>query len=322
MRELPTGDGVSRRRFLRCGAASLSLTPLLARAQQPLPPPENPDSKVAAANDASQRLTVNVAVNGKGPFRFVVDTGADRTVLADDVAVELGLAPGNQVMVEGVVRTIPSRTVALRELTVGSVKREHLTVPILPRTLLQADGYLGLDVIDGYRVTLDFRNHTLTIDEGRYFDFAPRRYSELRIPVFGGAGHLRSIDCHVGGVRTTAFLDTGAAVSVGNSQLFNALYDSDPGYGKVGVVALSGVTGGIMNGGVTLVDEIKMKELTFNNCALVVADLQIFDLWGLAQKPALLIGMNYLRQFAKVSIDYGTKELQFDLASLAIAMQG
>jgi hypothetical protein len=69
------------------------------------------------------------------------------------------------------------------------------------------------------------------------------------------------------------------------------------------------------------VDKIKLKDLPFINCALVVADLQIFDLWGLAERPALLIGMNFLRQFARVSIDYGSQELQFDLASLAIAMK-
>jgi hypothetical protein len=48
----------------------------------------------------------------------------------------------------------------------------------------------------------------------------------------------------------------------------------------------------------------------------VIADLQVFDIWGLSPKPALLIGMNYLRQFLIVSIDYGLKEIRFDLASL------
>lgn len=319
MRNIPAGDGVSRRRLLHSGAASLALMPSLVWAQGPPPPPA--DDKIATLNDAAQRLTVNVSLNGKGPFSFVVDTGADRTVIAEDIAAQLGLVPGEQVMVQGVVRTVPSRTVPLRELSVGPVLRKNLTVPILPRNLLQADGYLGLDAIDGYRVTLDFRNHVLEIGEPRAdFSFF-QRPQESRIPVYGRGGHLRSVDCFVGGVRTTAFLDTGAAVSVGNVELFNALYDRDPGYGRVGVVSLSGVTGGSMDGGVTLVDRIKLKDLMFSNCSLVIADLQIFDIWDLAKQPALLIGMNILRQFARVSIDYGTRELRFDLASLAIAMK-
>jgi hypothetical protein len=38
----------------------------------------------------------------------------------------------------------------------------------------------------------------------------------------------------------------------------------------------------------------------------------------------VLIGMNYLRQFANVSIDYGNKELRFDLATgtMALARRG
>jgi hypothetical protein len=40
---------------------------------------------------------------------------------------------------------------------------------------------------------------------------------------------------------------------------------------------------------------------------------------GLSRKPALLTGMNYLRQFSRVSIDYGLKEIRFDLAGLLVA---
>jgi hypothetical protein len=47
---------------------------------------------------------------------------------------------------------------------------------------------------------------------------------------------------------------------------------------------------------------------------LVIADFLVFDAWGLRHRPALLIGMNLLRQFGRVSIDYWLKELRFDLA--------
>jgi hypothetical protein len=55
--------------------------------------------------------------------------------------------------------------------------------------------------------------------------------------------------------------------------------------------------------------------LTFIDCPLVIADFLVFDVWGMRQRPALLIGMNLLRQFGSVSIDYGLKELRFDLAA-------
>jgi hypothetical protein len=49
---------------------------------------------------------------------------------------------------------------------------------------------------------------------------------------------------------------------------------------------------------------------------LAIADLQIFELWGLTKTPALLIGMNYLRSFSRVSIDYGREEFRFEMADL------
>jgi hypothetical protein len=62
--------------------------------------------------------------------------------------------------------------------------------------------------------------------------------------------------------------------------------------------------------------------VNFSDAVVAIADMQIFDVWGLSQEPALLIGMNFLRQFARVSIDYGMKEVRFDLASMLLARQG
>jgi predicted aspartyl protease len=322
MRIIAPRERVPRRHVLTGGMA-LASTPWLARAQD-LPPPDTA-KKIATTDDIDDRLTVGVRLNGHGPYRFVVDTGADRSVLADNVAVSLGLLRDEAVMVQGVVRTIATQTVRLRSLETGPVEREDLAIPVLPRALLGTDGYLGLDVIDGCRVTFDFRGHALEIGDRRIgFISYTVRPNEERVQVSGDNGHLRAVDCRVGTVRSTAFIDSGASVSVGNEKLFAALYDSDPRYNKIGVIPLTGVTGGQIDGAVTLVDKIRLKALNFSNCALVIADLQIFDLWGLAQTPAVLIGMNYLRQFANVSIDYGNKELRFDLATgtMALARRG
>ncbi len=54
---------------------------------------------------------------------------------------------------------------------------------------------------------------------------------------------------------------------------------------------------------------------TFTDCPLVIADFLVFDAWGLRQRLALLIGMNLLRQFGRVSIHHRTQELCFDRAA-------
>jgi predicted aspartyl protease len=306
---------LSRRQFLHYGAASLALTSIAARAQI-VPPPHAAaePSPVDTATDATKRLSVAVRIDGNGPYRFVVDTGADRTVLATDVAADLGLLRGERVMMEGVVRAVATDTVTLHELSFGSVRCKRLVVPVLPRTMLEADGYLGLDTLDRHRVTLDFKNHTLQVTEPRSrFSAFWVRDKETRVRAFGSAGHLRAVDCTVDGVAATAFVDTGAEVSAGNLALLAALKSGAPARYALDTVPLTDVTGGKIVGNLTTVSKIRLMELEFTDCPLVIADFQIFDVWGLRQKPALLIGMNFLRQFSKISIDYGLKELRFDL---------
>ena len=324
MRALLPLEWCSRRRFIGYGAAAMSITPAFAQPQtppqNPKPPPPNDTGQVAAQTDAAQHLTIDVMINGKGPFRFVVDTGADRSVIADSVAMALGLLQGQQVMVAGIVRTLSAQTVRLNNISFGSVSHDNLVVPILPRYLLAADGYLGLDVIDGQRVTLDFKNRSLRITEPRYARmFGVMPPNEAKVNLSGRQGHLRAVNCSADGVRTTSFIDTGAEVSVGNTRLYEALVDRDPDYIKVGVVPLTGVTGGVIDGSVTMIKKVVLHGVVFANCYIAIADMQIFRIWDLADVPAMLIGMNFLRQFSRVSIDYGSKEIRFDLARLVLA---
>lgn len=281
------------------------------------------NDKVAASIDPAQHLTIGVMIDDKGPFDFVVDTGADHTVISDDVAAALGLARGRTVNVEGIVKTVSAQTVRLNRLSFGPVARENLMVPVLPHGLLGVGGYLGLDVIDGYRVTLDFKHHTLEVHDPLprfFYNVVPP--DEARVSADGHFGHLRATHCRVDGVWATAFLDTGAEISAGNSKLLDALAVQDSRYITAQTVPLSGVTGGTIQGRLTSIDHIRFGDLIFGACDIAIADLEIFDIWGLADRPALLIGMNFLRGFNEVSIDYGRKELSFDLASLVMARNG
>ena len=326
MRDMTRISNLSRRRFVSSSSAALALAPSIARAQSVAPvggdKAAEEAAKIAAASDEAEHLTIGVTIDGKGPFRFVVDTGADRSVIAEDVAESLGLVRSNNVMVEGVVVTVPAQTVRIRNIAFGPVSIDHLIVPVLPRTSLQTDGYLGLDAIDGHRVTFDFKNKTLVVGSPRPSRFVNwSRPSEALVDLRGRFGHLRALDCSADGIRTTAFIDTGAEISVGNSRLFNALVEQSPTYFKLDTVPLTGVTGGLMHGRLTTVEKIHVGSVTFEPCNIVIADMQIFDLWGLTDTPAILIGMNFLRQFAQVCVDYGRKELTFELASLVVAQR-
>lgn len=166
---------LSRRQFLQ-GTASLTLASAANAAGQPFTSwktcassasPEDVPTSASAAPDTARRLTVPVHIDGKGPYRFIVDTGADRTVVATEVGIELGLARGARVVLDGVVQTMVTDTVAIRRLAFGSHASGNFMVPTIPRALLDADGYLGLDFLDGHRVTFDFKNGLLKVGEPR-----------------------------------------------------------------------------------------------------------------------------------------------------------
>ncbi|MEK6638843.1 MAG: retropepsin-like aspartic protease [Pseudomonadota bacterium] len=71
--------------------SGIALTSGAAKAES-IPAPIVPvEDIIATAEDDALRMTVPVMINGQGPFRFVIDTGADRTVISSELAERLGL---------------------------------------------------------------------------------------------------------------------------------------------------------------------------------------------------------------------------------------
>lgn len=272
-------------------------------------------ANLAARTDANKHLTIEVMINAKGPYRFVIDTGAERSVIADNVATAIGLPQGNTVTINGISNRITVPTVHVGNLSFGPFVRSNLSLPILPRALLYADGYLGLDAINGTRVTFDFQNHALHVEQSR----APVHRTDpdgevARVRARGTDGRLRVTDCLVDSVAATAFIDTGAEVSVGNGTLLYNLKARNKRLATIGTMTLTGVTGGELTGDIIPVERIRLQGLAFTNGSLVIADVPDFSMWKLRLRAALLIGMDYLRQFTAVTIDYRNKEIRFELS--------
>lgn len=202
----------------------------------------------------------------------------------------------------------------------GSLVCPTLEVPVLPRAMLGVDGFLGLDVLDSHRVIFDFSAQTLTVTQRQgFFSAWFEGRGEAIVRTLGSSGRLRATDCMVNGVRAAAFVDTGAEVSVCNPALYAMLEQRASNLQLIGgPVVLSGVTGGTVVGLAINVNAIDLGELHLVFTPLVVAQLEVFDVWGLKDQPALLFGMDCLRRFRKVSIDYGRKELRFDVASATL----
>ncbi len=292
---------LSRRCFL-AAAASLAAAPLAAQAQP------------------AKLLTVTVTIAGKGPFRFVVDSGAERSVLADDVAATLGLTKSGRASVVGIVREMQVDTISLPILETGGIVARDLNIPVLPHAWLDADGYLGLDVIDGHRVTFDFAQNRLELNDPILSPFAGyARPDESVLSAAGSGGKLRTADCRVNGIGATAFLDSGAEVSVGNSRLYELLAEQGAQFLAAAPMMLTGITGGSLPARTLSIARAQLGGFDLSTTGLAIADLPIFERWNLHERPALFVGLDFLRHFSRVSIDYGRRQYRLELAGLMVA---
>lgn len=326
--ELP-GATWTRRRFIGSSPGFLLLVSALARTWASTVTPQSSASHLSHTDPSHgsesgvadrvqvARLTTPVYLNGHGPYHFLVDTGALRSVLATEIAARLALPLCPPVLFQGIILAQKTPEVKVDRLGVGSVTCADLRLPVLPRAMLETDGYLGLDVLNGHRVVFDFRNNTLTLEQSEgFFSTLWARDDQIRVPAEGESGRLRSTDCYADGIRSTAFIDGGSEVSVCNPSLYATLQRHKSPPVPLTTVQLSGITGGSIFGRVILIDAIQLPGLTLTGAPVVIADLPVFAFWGLSERPAILIGMNCLRAFSSVTIDYGRKALLFQIRAL------
>jgi predicted aspartyl protease len=289
---------------------------------------QEPDQAVLATGvDISSRMTAPVHINGKGPFQFVVDTGANRTVVSAELASSLDLRSGPIANVHGVAGVEPTQTAAIDELRVGSVVSRDLQAPRLPRQRLGADGLIGVDVLRNRRVVMDFRRGELQISASAQRDLGPldlrqestgQRRSDLgpkvSVPAKFRFGQLIIIGADIRRRPVTAFLDSGSQSTVGNSAM-GALVSADlnaPRPMRLSVPVLS-ATGQTAMGELGVTPLLKIGGLTITGLPTVFADLHVFDLWGLQDRAALLIGVDVMRQFNAIELDYRDRKVVFYL---------
>ena len=83
------------------GAAQEAAPPPTIPASPPVTAPAQLDQEQAetlgVGRDVDERMTVPVNISGRGPFPFIVDTGAERTVISSELARSLSLQPGRTV---------------------------------------------------------------------------------------------------------------------------------------------------------------------------------------------------------------------------------
>ncbi len=284
----------------------------LARGASRLGPQAHPDyeppTRIGAVLDIYRRMTAPIRVDGRGPFAFVVDTGANQSVISAELVAQLGLPVGASEPLNGVagVQQTPTTRASL-----GLAGREEadVTLSILPAAAIGGVGMLGLDRLDGRSLTLDFRGQTLLIEARGRQGGEP---GDISVKAHRRDGQLTLIDADLAGIPLTALLDSGAQNTVGNQALRQLALTRRPQTIWTRTPIMS-ATGQSIDADFADLPALRVGGLRLPNWPVAFADLHTFQMWDLTRRPAILLGVDILSRFESVCLDFGRDEVRFRL---------
>lgn len=255
-----------------------------------------------------ERMTVPVTIKGEGPFRFMIDTGAQATVVDIKLADRLELTGRRPAILVGMASRERIETAEIPEFEIGRRMLTIMTAPMVARSNIGgADGILGLDSLQGQRVLLDFVNDEISVANAE--ELGSSNGYEIIVKARNKLGQLIITDARVNGIATAVIVDTGAQGSIGNLALLDRLRRSR----DLGTTEMTDINGQQLSGTVREGRMLELGKVQLRNFPIVFADAPPFHALGLGDKPALVLGMTELRNFRRVAIDFEKRRVLFDL---------
>jgi len=299
----------------RAAAASTESLPGVAPATAALP--EEPLQEVTVTalepryvaptlRDRLGRIWAPVYLNGKGPYRLVLDTGASNSAVVATVAADLGLPLTGSMMLHGVTGSATVPFVTVDTFVVGDMESHAKLLPIVPDALGGADGVLGTEGLVDKRIFIDFRHDKITIMHSKS---ARAPYGYATIPLTLTSNGLLMATAHMGGIRVKAIIDTGGQATVANSALLAALHGRHRPT-DYHASLITGATDDVQAGRDMPAPPVDLGPVVIEAGYITVSDLDIFERWHMTKEPAMLVGIDTLGTLDVLVIDYRRMELQ------------
>ena len=260
---------------------------------------------------SNTRMTVDVMVNGRGPYRFLVDSGADTSVVGDRIARDLQLPMSTPVVLNAFTsRNIVDR-VRVNELRLGQSTFTDLHLPALQERHLGGQGMIGIDALVNQRLMMDFEKLAIKVEDASIpVKSLP---GEIVILARRQRGQLILTEVRADRLALDAVIDTGSEITVGNRALRDKLIGRARGRDRFFTAAATGVTGVTIDVEMAIIDRLKLGPVTLRNVPIAFADLPPFEVFGLSDEPALLLGTDILETFRRVSLDFRARKVRFQL---------
>ena len=263
---------------------------------------------IAFETERYRRLTVPVTIGGHGPYRFMIDTGAQATVVSRDLADSLGLHERETATLVAMASRREVQTTRVPAIGLGSREFTVATAPILEAAHIGgADGILGLDSLQDQRVLFDFENSLIAV--ARADELGGNRGFDIVVRARQRDGQLIVRRAEIDGVSVSVVIDTGAQGSVSNLELQRRLRRAR----AEADATMTDVNGVSVTGRSKLARSLAMGRATINDFAITFADSPTFAALDLNDRPAMVLGMAELRLFKRVAIDFESNRVLFDM---------
>jgi predicted aspartyl protease len=255
-----------------------------------------------------ERVTVPVTIKGQGPFRFMVDTGAQATVVSSALAERLGLTERSPATVVGMASRVAVEITEIPQLALGNREFHIRSAPVLDAMNIGgADGILGLDSLQDQRVLIDFDNQRIFVADAKQLG-GDRGY-EIVVKARRKLGQLIITNARLNGIDVDVIVDTGSQNSVGNLALLERLGQTR----GLGDNTLTDVNGHDLTTAVRVVRKLTIGNMNLSSIPVMFADAPPFKALGLSKQPALILGVGELKLFRRVAIDFPKQRILFDL---------
>lgn len=256
----------------------------------------------AFSRDSAGRILIAAHVNGRGPFRFMLDTGSAVSAISLFLARELRLTPAGDAPSSadllGSTGRMPVTRVRAQSLEVDGRQMNPPPMAVMPEPAREegaAQGVLGADLLQHYPIDISFAGSTVTLGQ---------RVEGARLHNVVIARHLGSLialRARIANIDLPAILDTGAQRTIGNSALANALHLKDH---PAEAAVVSGVDGQALAASERATPSLRLGRHALPALPLLYADLPVFAHWGWSGTPSILLGMDLLNRLSHLRIDY------------------
>jgi predicted aspartyl protease len=258
--------------------------------------------------DPSGWFIVDVTINDAGPFPFIIDTGATRSIVFASLAARMAFPaaelPPQRVI--GITSSALHPPFVIGQLAIGEAKLSALVTVVLEdwRPGLRAPlGVLGLDFLTRYRIEFDAEAGEMRLyapDTAHGLDMRKWRSVPLQRSDFGlNSGDMFLLAGHVDRKPADFMLDLGASTTIVNSHVFEQRHARRPGsavgfqrdrYAARIIDALEESADGIR----VIVRDLQAGTSVWNDLDIVVHNASVFEELGRSDDPFGLFGADML----------------------------